>query len=154
VSKATAAGLLGGWATRPCRSTVVQAGRLLIGIKTPSEQARTSSLFFKRRHIEARNGAHWANALPVGLSFGAGLETARVRVSSPARGLQGAQWHSPGQHSCSSQPGVSSFEHRVIVDTEVTLTGPFDSSTGTSSTGVTVSGAGSLKLNAVANGTH
>jgi hypothetical protein len=146
------AGLLGGWRLGLAGSTVVQGGRLLIGHKDALGTGAGLQVFFNDGTIEAETTLTGANALPVGLSFGAGLETASGSGIFTSARLAGSPMEFTGTTQLFKPAGVGTFEHRVIVDTEVTLTGPFDSSTGTSSTGVTFSGNGSLKLNAPVNG--
>lgn len=132
-------GLTGGFRFGTAGLTPSAGGRLLIGDKDALGSGATLQMQFNDGVLEAETALTGPNAIPIGLSLGAGQLTGATFAGADMEFLGTIQLFTPGG---------TTLQHRVVVDNHLTFSGPLAAtanSTGTS-TGLTIAGSGTLRL--------
>lgn len=121
-------------------------GRLIIDDKNDLGTGGSLQIQYNDGQLHSLTNLTGANALPVGVSLGAGQLGPGIFSGSPIEFTGTFQLFKPGGFA---------FQHRIQVDTNVTFTGAFDKggATDTTSVGLLVTGTGSATFNGATNST-
>jgi autotransporter-associated beta strand protein len=125
-------------------ATMEPGGRLIIDDQNDLGIGATQQIQFNDGRLHSLTNLTGANALPVGLSLGAGQLNPAIFSGSPMEFTGVFQLFKPAN---------SSFVHRVQLDTDVTFSGPFDNggATDINSVGLVFTGTGSATFKAPTN---
>jgi hypothetical protein len=116
----------------------LNGGRIIMAHQNALGTGSNVQMQFNDGVLEAETPFVGANAIPLGLSIGPGFLSGVV--------FAGADMEFTGIVQL-FRPAGTSLQHTIVLNNHVTFAGPFASSTSTgSSTGITLSGAGSLTL--------
>ncbi|MDB6151345.1 MAG: hypothetical protein JWQ44_2793 [Chthoniobacter sp.] len=122
-------------------------GRIIIADNEALGLGTSLQLQFNDGTLEAEVPLTGANAIPIGLSIGAGQLNGATFAGADVEFLGTSNFF---------KPASTTLQHRIIVNSNVTLTGALGASqsggAGSNSSGVAVSGSGSLNLAGAFNG--
>jgi autotransporter-associated beta strand protein len=119
-------------------ATPLNGGRIVIAHQNALGSGTGVQMQFNDGILEAETALTGANAIPIGVSIGPGFVSGVV--------FTGADMEFTGVVQL-FRPAATALQHNIVVNNHVTFSGPFSISTSTgASTGITLSGGGTLTL--------